>query len=110
MQQQVMITSRAHGVVLASGQLGAEVIELEESYYFPPDQVDMRYFTVTERIYTCPYKGICYWIDIMADGMNAQNVAWVYPKPKRGYEQIAGYIGFRRLGSNATLAQVYEAA
>lgn len=106
----VMIKDRATGSVIAEGILGETVHEIEAGWYFPLNLVDTAYLHVTERIFTCPYKGISYWIDMESPELHAQNVAWVFYEPKRGYEHIAGHIAFDRRGSTATLALAAEVA
>jgi hypothetical protein len=50
---------------------------------------------VTERTYTCPYKGTCNWVDyVRPDGRTVPDVAWLYPKVKPGHELIEGRYGF----------------
>jgi len=50
---------------------------------------------VTRRTYTCPYKGTCYWIDLVApSGDVFRDVGWVYTQPRPGYEYIQDKIGF----------------
>jgi len=100
----VTIQTNFNGATLAEGVIGQTVQVVEEGWYFAPEAVDTTYLRITDRIYTCPYKGVCYWIDLDAPEMRAQNVAWVYSEPKRGYEKIKGLIAFSRRGSNATIA------
>lgn len=104
----VVIKDRSTGGVIAEGVLGETVHEIETGWYFPPSSVDATYLSVTERIFACPYKGVSYWIDMESPEMHAQNVAWIFYEPKRGYERIAGYIGFDRRGSTATSAMFVE--
>ncbi len=92
----IRVSDRQNGTIIAEAVLGEQVIELENSWYFAPEQVDMTHLHITERTYTCPYKGVCHWIDLEVGGVYAQNVAWVYHKPKRGFEQIAGRIAFSK--------------
>lgn len=82
------------GLPLASGEEGQNVTVFESNWYFDPSAVDMSHLRVTERTYTCPYKGVCYWIDLESPAAKAQNVAWVYNDPKPGYEHIKDQIGF----------------
>ena len=89
-----VIRERMSGTVLASGVLGETVQMLEGSWYFAPESVDRTHLRVSTRIYTCPYKGICHWIDLNTPHVRAQSVAWVYENPKVGYELIKGHIGF----------------
>ena len=88
------LMERNGDTVIASGVLGETVHLLEGSWYFAPEAVDLAYLHVTQRIYTCPYKGVCYWIDLNTPNTRAQNIAWVYQDPKPGYEMIKGCIGF----------------
>lgn len=106
----VMIKERGLGEVIADGIVGENVHEIENGWYFSPFAVDTTHLKVTERIYTCPYKGVCYWVDLETPELHAQNVAWIYFEPKRGYEHIAGHIAFDRRGSTATQALVAEVA
>jgi uncharacterized protein (DUF427 family) len=92
------IIEKATGSVLAKGADG-DVLELEGNLYFDPESVDRTRLVVTDATYTCPYKGTCNWVDIR-DG--AQRVAWVYPDPKPGFEQIKDRYGFYRGERGAT--------
>lgn len=50
---------------------------------------------VTKRTYTCPYKGLCYWIDLVApNGDVFRDVAWVYTQPRPAYAYVQDKIGF----------------
>jgi uncharacterized protein (DUF427 family) len=100
------IKERTTGNVIASGAENENVRVFEGNWYFKPELVNMDYLRVTERTYTCPYKGICYWIDIETpDGQHAQNVGWVYRQPKPGYEFIKGEIGFYARPTQLTLVE-----
>jgi len=76
----------------------------EGNWYFAPDHVDMQYLKVTERTYTCPYKGVCYWIDLDSPTLKVQNIGWVYQNPKQGFEMIKDQIGFYARDTQGTLA------
>lgn len=97
------IRERANGTVLASGVLNETVHQIEDGWYFDPHTVDLEHLRITERIYTCPYKGVCHWIDLDTPQTRAQNVAWVYQNPKSGYESIKGYIGFWNRDTQGTI-------
>jgi uncharacterized protein (DUF427 family) len=86
----------------------ADVREVEGAWYFAADQVDMTHLHITQRTYTCPYKGVCYWIDLDAAHTRAQNVGWVYFDPKPGYEYIKGKIAFYARSTAGTEAQLTE--
>ena len=94
MRMSLIVKENRSGEVLASGEEDETVRVFEGNWYFSPDAVDMRYLHVTERTYTCPYKGVCYWIDLDAPDNSARNIGWVYNDPKAGYEFIKDQIAF----------------
>jgi uncharacterized protein (DUF427 family) len=67
---------------------------LEGGYYFEPDQVVLDHLIVTQRTYTCPYKGICQWIDLEGPAGIIRDVGWTYTRPRSGYEYIQDKIAF----------------
>lgn len=99
-----VIKERSTGEVIAYGQEGTSMIIVEGSWYFAPEQVDTAKLRLTERTYTCPYKGICYWYDLETPHEILRNVAWVYQTPKRGFEAIQNRIGFYSEDTAGTLA------
>jgi uncharacterized protein (DUF427 family) len=100
----VTIKAKQSGATLATAVKGAGVHLFEGAWYFDPDKVDMTNLVVTDRIYTCPYKGRCYWFDLETDDGRAQNVAWTYFDLKPGYEFTKGQIAFYA-GSRADTEQ-----
>ncbi len=91
--RKVTITSRS-GETLAEGAEPDDVLQLEGNWYFAPAQVNGGALEVTARTYSCPYKGICFWVDYVGFEGRIHDVAWVYREPKPGYEKIAGRYGF----------------
>jgi uncharacterized protein (DUF427 family) len=89
-----VIKARPSGEVLASGEEQVGVVRFEGNWYFDPEGVNTESLRMTDRIYTCPYKGVCYWVDLESADQQARNVAWVYVEPKKGYEHIKGKYGF----------------
>jgi len=73
---------------------GNQLQEVEKNYYIHPDLIDMSQFEVSDRIYNCPVKGICFWIDLKTDLGWINDICWVYPEPKKAYQGIAGWYGF----------------
>ena len=71
-----------------------QVISLEGNYYFHPDCIDKTRFETSDRTYSCPEKGVCLWVDMKTGNHYQNDVAWVYPQTKKGYEQISGWYGF----------------
>ena len=91
----LVVKQRANQQVIASGEENQSVRVFEGNWYFKPDAVQMEHLKVTERTYTCPYKGVCYWVDLEnPDGTRAQNIGWIYRQPKSGYEFIQDQVGF----------------
>ena len=90
----VTIKSKFTGETLASAEKRDGVRLFEGAWYFQPDKVDMSNLVVTERTYTCPYKGICYWIDFQTAEHQAEDVAFVYFRVNPGYEFVKDQIGF----------------
>ncbi len=72
------IKQRETDEAIASGELG----ETARNWYFAPEAVNMAYLKVSERTYTCSYKGTCYWIDLETPDVRIENFAWVYREPK----------------------------
>lgn len=92
------------GEVIAAGQSDETVNVFEGNWYFALEAVEMKYLQVTDQIYTCSYKGQCFWIDLDAPGIHVPQFAWVYRNPKPGYEFIKDKIGFYARTTQAILA------
>lgn len=91
----VTIREKESGAVLAQADVGPSLVAYEGNWYFDPSAVQPDVLKVTERTYTCPYKGTCNWVDYVGpDSRNVRDVAWVYPKVKPGHEAIEGRYGF----------------
>jgi uncharacterized protein (DUF427 family) len=102
------VKERQSGRNIAGGSPDEQcVFKFEGNWYFDPNKVDMTHLRVTQRTYTCPYKGVCFWIDLETpEGSRAQNVAWVYRQPKPGYEMIQDRIGFYARDTSGTMSVV----
>lgn len=99
------IRDRNSQAVIASGNIeDGSIIKLEGCWYFLPENVDMTHLVITERTYTCPYKGVCYWIDLESPETKAKNVAFIYRNPQNGYEHIKDRIAFYGRDTSGTLA------
>jgi uncharacterized protein (DUF427 family) len=91
----VKILDNVHNAEIAEADLDqGDVFSFEGNYYFDAEKVNMDNLEVTDRIYTCPYKGQAKWIDLRTPDGVVKDVAWVYLDPKPGYTQIKGRIGF----------------
>lgn len=89
---------------IAQGNLDADALAFEGNFYFDAENVNMENLIVTDRIYTCPYKGYANWIDLKTPDGVIKDVAWVYNDPKPGYTQIKGRIGFYSTNRAGTTA------
>jgi uncharacterized protein (DUF427 family) len=98
------VKERSSGSIIAQGVENQNVRLFEGNLYFAPDAVNMDHLRVTERIYTCPYKGQCFWIDLEAESGRATNIGWVYRNPKAGYEFIKDQIGFYNRDTSGTVS------
>ncbi len=99
----VTIRERESGAQLAEADVGPKLVNYEGNWYFHASAVRLGVLEVTDRTYTCPYKGTCNWVDYVGpDGRRARDVAWVYPKTKPGHESIQGRYGFYAGSRGAT--------
>jgi uncharacterized protein (DUF427 family) len=100
----VTIREKDSGTTLAQAEVGPSLAKYEGHWYFDPAAVRSDVLRVTERTYTCPYKGTCNWVDYVGpDGVTAKDVAWVYPDVKPGHELIRGRYGFYAGSRGATI-------
>lgn len=59
----------------------SELIYIEGNLYFPEKSLKLEYFAESETPYTCPWKGVCQYYSVTADGVTGKDVAFRYPKP-----------------------------
>jgi uncharacterized protein (DUF427 family) len=62
--------------------------------YFPREDVSLEYFTRTDRVTYCPYKGEAHYFTVLMDGQFADNAVWTYETPYPAMEQIQGRVAF----------------
>jgi uncharacterized protein (DUF427 family) len=99
----VTIREKDSGTILAQGEEGSSLAQYEGHWYFDPAAVAQDVLRVTERTYTCPYKGTCNWVDYVGpDRRTIKDVAWIYPAVKAGHELIRGRYGFYAGNRGAT--------
>ena len=91
----ITIREKDSGTALAEAEEGPSLAKYEGNWYFEPAAVRSDVLRITERTYTCPYKGTCNWVDFVGpDGRTVKDVAWVYPQVNAGHELIQGRFGF----------------
>ena len=99
----IVIHEKSSGTVLAKGEPESDALKYEGNWYFKPEAVESAVLAVTDRTYTCPYKGTCHWVDYLgSDGSRVKDVAWVYADPKPGHEMIKDRYGFYAGSRGAT--------
>ncbi len=94
MSHTVTIKLKSTGEVLAHSSDPEKLIQLEDNWYFHPDEVNQTEMETSDRTYTCPHKGICFWVDIKLKLGYINDIAWVYPETLPKYKHIAGWYGF----------------
>lgn len=80
-----------NGVVIAEAENAQYV---DGYYYFPPETILETYFSKSEKITHCPFKGVATYFHVTVDGKQAKDTAWTYAEPKEGAKHIGGHIGF----------------
>lgn len=62
--------------------------------YFDREDVDMAFFTRTDRVTHCPYKGDANYYTLVMDGQFAENAVWTYEEPYPAMDAIRGRLAF----------------
>jgi uncharacterized protein (DUF427 family) len=79
----------------------ADLIYIEQNWYFPADSVKPEFLRKSNTPYTCPWKGECQYFDV-GEGENwSKDNAWTYPEPKPSAIDIvkkdfSNYVAFWR--------------
>ena len=60
------------------------LIRIEGNWYFPPESLKREFFTDSDHVTTCFWKGEAKYYDITVDGVVNEFGAWYYPEPKDG--------------------------
>ena len=79
-------TASWNGQVIAASD---HCIEVEGNAYFPPDSIDMKFFTANSNTSACPWKGTASYFDVLVDGKTNAGAAWVYRDPKAAAAAIS---------------------
>ncbi len=78
-----------------------ELIYIEGNWYFPPDKVKSEFLRKSDTPYTCPWKGVCQYFDVIEGDQAAKDCAWSYPEPKASAidavkKDFSNYVAFYR--------------
>jgi len=79
----------------------ADLIYIEQNWYFPPNSVKMEFLRKSPTPYTCPWKGVCQYFDVGEEGNWSLDNAWSYPEPyptafERTHKDFSNYVAFWR--------------
>jgi len=85
--QNHVIADTGDALVLAEANHGPVV-------YFPREDVDMAYFSRTDRSTHCPYKGDAAYYTVLMNGHIAENAVWTYEEPYPAMELIRDRLAF----------------
>jgi uncharacterized protein (DUF427 family) len=85
-----------NGVTLVDTWRAIRVLETSHppSFYIPPGDIQLQYFSRTARSSFCEWKGRAAYYTITVGDRQAEDAAWFYPKPSAGFAAIAGYVAF----------------
>ena len=59
-----------------------QLIYIEQNWYFPPSSVKKEFLRKSDTPYTCPWKGVCQYFDVVDGDQESKDNAWSYPSPK----------------------------
>jgi uncharacterized protein (DUF427 family) len=84
------------GITIAETTRGHRVLETSQppAYYFPPDDVELRYLDRTTTATFCEWKGTATYCSVRVAGRVATDAAWCYPKPTDSFLPITGHWAF----------------
>lgn len=91
-----VIKAMVSGHVIAETTQPIRVLETHHPpvYYIPPEDVAMQFLVESPHRSYCEYKGEAHYYSLIVDGEARANVAWYYPRPSAGYEQLANHVAF----------------
>jgi uncharacterized protein (DUF427 family) len=86
------------GVTVADAS-ASDLISIEGNYYFPPSSLTADVFRDSATPYTCPWKGVAQYHDVVAGGSTHHDAAWSYPDPyPASFDRVgadySGYVAF----------------
>ena len=78
-----------------------ELIYIEGNWYFPPANIKSETLQKSDTPYTCPWKGVCQYFDVVMGDNVSKDSAFSYPDPlpsatARVKKPFANYVAFWR--------------
>ncbi|WP_061960813.1 DUF427 domain-containing protein [Demequina flava] len=80
-----------NGTVIAQSD---DTVVVEGNHYFPLDSITTEYFTDSDMVSACPWKGEASYWDVVVDGERSSHAAWSYRDPKPRAENIRDHVAF----------------
>jgi uncharacterized protein (DUF427 family) len=83
-------------IVIADTTQGYRVLETSHppAYYLPQSDISMEYLAPQSRKTFCEFKGAASYWTIKVEERVAENSAWGYLHPAKGFEAITGHLAF----------------
>lgn len=84
------------GQIVADTQRARRVLETSHPpvYYIPLDDVRHDLLRMNRHATFCEFKGRAGYYDLNVGARHVTSVAWFYPDPAPGFEQIRNYVAF----------------
>ena len=84
------------GIDIADSTNAFRVLETAGApvYYVPPEDIRMDLLRANDRRTVCEWKGEATYHTLHLPTREIPNIAWSYPDPSPGYEQIRGHLAF----------------
>ena len=87
------------GETVVAEAASEEVVGVEGNVYFPPDSVAAGVLRDSPTPYTCPWKGMAQYHDVLVGESVLKDGAWSYPKiteyaATRVGRDFGGYVAF----------------
>jgi uncharacterized protein (DUF427 family) len=78
-----------------------DLIYIEGNWYFPPASVKQEFLQKSATPYTCPWKGVCQYFNVVEGETKSADNAWSYPEPKASAidtvkKDFSNYVAFWR--------------
>lgn len=82
--------------MIADSTAAIRVLETSHppTYYIPPVDIRVALLSFNPRFTFCEYKGAARYCDISVGYRTSEQAAWFYPRPARGFGEIAGHVAF----------------
>lgn len=86
----------ADGVTLAASEQAIRVLETASppTFYIPQSDVRQELLIPASGQSMCEWKGRAVYWSLRMGNVTVKNVAWSYPQPFDGFEDIAGFLAF----------------